>query len=192
MKKRIVTIITLAVFTCVCMAGCSKKEKETTTAAETVTTETQEVVATVGEATSEENKEADASATDVETVELEDGVYTVDFDTDSSMFHVNETCEGKGTLTVEKGVMTLHITLPSKNIVNLYPGLAEDAAKENAEILEPTMDTVTYEDGMSEEVHGFDVPVPYVGPEFDLALIGSKGIWYDHKVSVSNPVLVEE
>jgi len=28
--------------------------------------------------------------------------------------------------------------------------------------------------------------------EFDLALIGKKGTWYDHKVSVTNPVKVEE
>ena len=31
-----------------------------------------------------------------------------------------------------------------------------------------------------------------LGEEFDLALIGTKGKWYDHKVSVSNPVLSAE
>ena len=30
---------------------------------------------------------------------LPDGVYTADFDTDSSMFHANEANDGKGTLT---------------------------------------------------------------------------------------------
>ena len=50
------------------------------------------------------------------------------------------------------------------------------------------MDTVTYSDGLSEEVNGFDVPVPALGEEFDLALIGKKGTWYDHKVRVENPV----
>ncbi len=34
---------------------------------------------------------------------LEDGVYTAKFDTDSSMFHVNEADEGRGILTVENG-----------------------------------------------------------------------------------------
>ena len=43
-----------------------------------------------------------------------------------------------------------------------------------------------------EEVNGFDVPVPVIDEEFDLALIGKKGVWYDHKVSVSNLVAVEE
>ena len=125
-------------------------------------------------------------------VSLEDGVYSVDFNTDSAMFHVNEACEGKGTLTVENGEATLHISLTSKNIINLYLGLAEDAKKDGAVILEPTTDTVTYKDGTIEEVNGFDVPVKAIGEEFDLALIGTKGKWYDHKVSVSNPVKVEE
>ncbi len=124
--------------------------------------------------------------------ELEDGTYTVDFTTDSSMFHVNEALDGKGTLTVKDGEMTIHISLTSKNILNLYCGLADDARKDGAEILEPTVDTVTYSDGTTEEVNGFDVPVPTLDEEFDLALIGTKGKWYDHKVSVSNPVKIEE
>ena len=130
---------------------------------------------------------AGEDAGSVKTSELEDGVYSVDFLTDSSMFHANEACDGKGTLTVENHKMTLHVSLTSKNILNLYPGLAEDAAKEGAKLLEPTIDTVTYSDGTTEEVHGFDIPISALDEEFDLALIGSKGKWYDHKVSVSNP-----
>ncbi len=120
--------------------------------------------------------------------ELADGVYTAEFHTDSSMFHVNEACDGKGKLTVENGQMTIHISLASTHIVNLYVGLAEDAAKDGAELLQPTTDTVTYSDGTTEEVYGFDVPVPALDEEFDLALLGTKGKWYDHKVSVTNPV----
>ena len=37
-------------------------------------------------------------------------------------------------------------------------------------------------------MYGFDIPVVSVGEEFDLALIGTKGVWYDHKVSVLNPI----
>lgn len=118
---------------------------------------------------------------------LADGIYEAEFITDSTMFGVNETCDGKGTLYVQDGAMTIHITLKTKNIANLYLGLAEDAKKDGAEILEPTVDTVTYPDGLSEEVFGFDVPVAVVGEDFDLALIGKKGVWYDHKVSVQNP-----
>lgn len=122
-----------------------------------------------------------------EEIALSDGVYQAEFDTDSSMFHVNEACDGKGTLTVADGKMTIHISLTSKNILKLYPGLAEDAQKEGAELLMPTEDTVTYSDGTTETVHGFDIPVPALDEEFDLALIGKKGKWYDHRVSVSSP-----
>lgn len=118
---------------------------------------------------------------------LEDGVYLADFSTDSSMFHVNEACDGKGTLTVKNGQMTIHITLGSKKIVNLYLGLAENAAKDGTDLLQPTNDEVYYDDGTSDEVYGFDVPVPALDEEFDLALIGTKEKWYDHKVKVSNP-----
>lgn len=123
---------------------------------------------------------------------LEDGVYSAEFTTDSGMFHVNDACEGKGQLTVKDGEMEIHISLTSKKILNLYPGLAADAEVEGAEILQPTIDVVTYSDGLTEEVHGFDVPVPAIDEEFDLALIGTKGKWYDHKVKVSNPVPVGE
>ena len=124
--------------------------------------------------------------------ELPDGTYTAEFQTDSGMFHVSEACDGKGTLTVENGNMTIHISLASKNIVNLYPGLAKDAKKEGAKVLLPTEDAVIYSYGITEEVYGFDVPVPALEEEFDLALIGKKGTWYDHKVSVSNPSPVED
>ena len=123
---------------------------------------------------------------------LEDGTYLADFTTDSSMFHVNEANNGKGTLTVKDGKMTIHISLASKNILNLYQGLAADAQKDGATLLQPTTDTVTYDDGTTEEVNGFDVEVPALDEEFDLALIGTKGKWYDHKVKVSNPEAVNK
>ena len=122
---------------------------------------------------------------------LEDGTYIVKFDTDSTMFHVNEAKDGKGELTVKDGDMTVHISLVSKKIVNLFPGKAEDAQKDGAALLDPTTDTVTYSDGMSEDVYGFDVPVPALGEEFDLAILGESGNWFDHKVSVSDPQPVE-
>ena len=122
---------------------------------------------------------------------LEDGTYEAEFDTDSGMFHVNEANDGKGILTVKDGKMTIHISLVSKNIVNLYVGKAADAQKDGAELLQPTTDTITYDDGSTEEVYGFDVPVKALDETFDLALVGTKGKWYDHEVSVSYPVKAE-
>ena len=182
MRKKI-SLFGMLFLSVVLISGCSSSNNTKTT------TETQtEAAASETKEKVEEAEESSKETTDtVKNENLEDGVYTVDFNTDNSMFHVNEAYEGKGTLTVENGEMTIHISLPSKNIINLYPGLSEDAQKEGAELLNPTNDTVTYTDGTTEEVNGFDVPVPYLDEEFDLALIGTKGKWYDHKVSVSNP-----
>lgn len=175
---------------CLLLGGCGAGQAADATSAES-TVAAQE--STAAQAESAEaiagTTEAVATETAQNEAQLPDGVYTAEFSTDSSMFHVSEACDGKGTLTVKDGVMTIHISLGSKKILNLYPGLAEDAAKDGAVLLEPTTDTVTYSDGMTEEVYGFDVPVPVIGEEFDLALIGTKGKWYDHKVKVSDPVV---
>ena len=127
------------------------------------------------------------STASVAATELADGTYSAKFNTDSSMFAVNEANDGRGVLTVKDGKMTIHISLASQKIVNLFVGTAEDAAKEGAELLQPTIDTVTYADGTTEEVNGYDVPVEALDKEFDLAIIGTKQKWYDHKVSVSDP-----
>ena len=190
MKKKIIALMGMAVLSCTLMMVCCSKTE--TPAAET-TTET-------SEETAEETTEAEETAEPEETaseetadVVLEDGVYTADFNTDSSMFHVNEFYEGKGTLTVENGQMTIHVVMPSTNIVNLYEGLAEDAQKDGAELLQPTVETVDFGDGTEpEEANAFDVPVPALDEEFDLALIVTKGVWYDHKVSVSNQELLQD
>ena len=131
--------------------------------------------------------DAAVSTASVDTTELADGTYSAKFNTDSSMFAVNEANDGRGVLTVKDGKMTIHISLASQKIVNLFVGTAEDAAKEGAELLQPTIDTVTYADGTTEEVNGYDVPVEALDKEFDLAIIGTKQKWYDHKVSVSDP-----
>lgn len=173
MKKKQIAILGIVLLTSALFCGCSGNSSK-----QEVDKKTDTSVMETDSATEESEK-------------LPDGVYNADFDTDNSMFRVSEACDGKGTLTVENGEMTIHISLGSKNIVNLYPGLAEDAQKEGAELLTPTVDTVTYSDGLTEEVYGFDVPVPALEEEFDLALVGTKGKWYDHKVRVSNPEPVE-
>jgi len=119
---------------------------------------------------------------------IPDGTYVATFTTDNPMFHVSEANNDKGILTVKDGKMTIHVSLQSKKIVNLYYGLAEDAQKDGAELIEPTTDEVTYSDGYVDEVYGFDIPVPALDKEFDVALIGTHGNWYDHKVVVSDPV----
>ena len=185
MKKRSFTLLMSALTISATLIGTSPVAAKTDTDTATEeTTDKEETTAKDADSENTDNKETDASKSDT----LEDGTYTAEFDTDSGMFHVNEANDGKGTLTVKEGKMTIHVSLASKKIVNLFVGKAEDAQKDGAEVLEPTTDTVTYSDGMSEEVYGFDIPVPAIDEEFDVALIGTKGKWYDHKVSVKNPV----
>lgn len=192
----------MTVLACTLAVGCGSSGSQPSETEETVSEETadtaedtasEETAGTTEDTALEETADAaEDTGSEPPAVSLEDGVYTAEFDTDSGMFHVSEACDGKGTLTVQDGAMTIHVSLASKNIVNLYPGLAEDAQKEGAEVLEPTTDSVTYSDGITEEVYGFDVPVPTLDEEFDLALLGTKGTWYDHKVIVSNPEPAEE
>lgn len=198
MKKKLITALLSTVIISAALCACGGSSSTGTgnsegTAASSVSVSDAAAASSIG-ASDEKNAEA-ASAPAAETASpaaLEDGVYTAEFNTDSSMFHVNEMLDGKGTLTVENGQMTIHVSLVSQNIVNMYPGTAEDAQKEGAVLLQPTTDTIDYQDGTTEDVSGFDVPVPVIGEEFDLAIIGTKGKWYDHKVSVTNPVPVEE
>lgn len=122
---------------------------------------------------------------------LEDGVYTVDVDTDSSMFHLNEAMDGKGELTVENGKMMLHITLTSKKIVNMYMGTKEDAEaaeKAGEALIDPVTDTVTYDDGDTDEVYGFILPIEALDQPITVAIIGTHDNWYTHEVTVTNPV----
>lgn len=127
-----------------------------------------------------------------QAVPLEDGLYVVKFQTDSSMFRVNEAHEGMGLMRVQEGEMLLHVTLMSKKIVNLYEGLASEAKAEGAVLLEPSTDKVTYPDGWVEEAYGFTFSVPAIGETFPLAIIGTKGKWYDHKVQVTEALPFEQ
>ncbi len=61
-----------------------------------------------------------------------------------------------------------------------------DAEANKTAWLIPTVDTVTYADGTTEEVYGYDIPVEALDTDFQLALLGTKGKWYDHTVSVRN------
>ncbi len=175
---RFVSLLAVSALLAASLAGCGGSASSVASSASS------EAVSSVAESAVSEAASESAAASSA--LSLADGIYTADFETDSSMFHANEACDGKGTLTVEDGQMTLHISLQSKKIVNLYVGMAADAPDHEADWLQPTTDTVTYSDGTSEEVYGFDVPVEALDTDFQLALLGTKGKWYDHTVSVRN------
>ena len=177
--KRYLALLLAALLLLALLTGCAQPQEPAVAPEPAETTAEEEPAAPAEEETPEAPAEEETPAAEEAGPALADGVYTAEFDTDSSMFHANEACDGKGTLTVEDGKMTIHVSLASTSIVNLFPGLAEDAQKDGAELLQPTTDTVTYSDGLSEEVYGFDIPVPALDTEFDVALIG-KTVSYTH------------
>lgn len=172
-----------AVSTSSVSASSSSVQDESQTETESTSTSSSSAESTSTESTEGETSEA----------QREDGVYLADFNTGSNMFHANpDKNDGKGILTVKDGKMTIHVVLNSKNIVNLFLGTSEEAQQDGAELLEPVAETVDYSDGTSEEVYAFDIPIPGIDEEFPMALIGTKQKWWDHTVSVTNPVPMEE
>ena len=92
MKKKLLVLLLSAVMAVGMMSGCGAKSDTSDTKAKTA-----------------ESSSAKEEETEEQTeCELEDGTYTAEFKTDSGMFHVNEANDGKGTLTVKDGKMTIH------------------------------------------------------------------------------------
>ena len=113
MKKFQIVSLTLAA--ALLLAGCGASESAAASGS------TSEAVSTVETAPAESESESEAPAAEAA---LPDDIYTADFNTDSSMFHVNEACNGKGTLTVENGEMTMHVSLQSQKDKQRKPGMA--------------------------------------------------------------------
>ena len=93
-EKKTVGSDTSVMMTASMLAGCGgKADTKDTKKVQTEQDSSKE------EGTAEESSEKKNAAEDAG---LEDGVYTAEFHTDSSMFHANETKDGKGTLTVKE------------------------------------------------------------------------------------------
>ena len=199
MRKKLAVLFLGAALTVSMLGACggndasssssSASAVSTSSASSSVQDESQtKTESTASSSSAAESTSAESTEGETGEAELADGVYTAEFKTDSNMFHVNEANDGKGVLTVENGKMTIHISLVSKNIVNVFLGTKEEAQADGAELIEPTTDEVTYSDGTTDEVYGFDIPVEKLDEDFNVAIIGKKGTWYDHVVSVSNAV----
>ena len=140
--KKTIALALAALMLLALLTACAAKPAETEPAELEQTVQTEQPAEPETDETAED---ADASAEEETPAEpaLPDGVYTADFNTDSSMFHANEACDGKGTLTVENGEMTIHVSLAGTSILNLFPGVKEDADKEGAELRAATLPSRT-------------------------------------------------
>ena len=178
----------LAALALVAFVGCSSGTAASQASTASASSASSASAASATAAAGSQSAAASSVGTAGEASELQPGVYTVRFETDSTMFHVNEADEGKARLTVANDGMRVYFRLESKKIVNVYPGTAEQARADESGVVQPITDTVTYSDGTQKEVYAFEVPVPALDQEFDVAILGEKGTWYDHMVSVSHPI----
>ena len=88
--------------------------------------------------------------------------------------------------------MTIHVSLASKNIVNLFVGTAEAAQKGWSRAAgayhRSASPTAT---GQQRKCTVSIFRSPLLMKSSPVALMGTKGTWYDHTVSVSNPIPAE-
>ena len=108
------------------------------------------------------------------------------------MFRANPVDFGRGVLSVSGGNMNLRVRLSGSGIVAVFLGSAEDALraekKGKSAVIRPESEKVAYPDGLSESVSVFTIPVKKIGEEFEISILGKKGIWYSHSACVSDPV----
>ena len=147
MKKKILTTLLCVGMTALMLSGCGEQRAAAPAAGTEAAVSSEQQAPAEPETQAKGDLPPETEKNTQKEAALPDGVYSAKFTTDNSMFHINEAYNDLGTLTVENGEMMIHITLASKNILNLFPGTAEDAKKEGAELLMPTTDTVEYPDG---------------------------------------------
>lgn len=162
MNARFYTLVCAAVLAFgLLLAGCasSAPSDQSTEAAEGASTQ----------APSEEGAQSSASAP-------EDGVYLIEVETDSSMFHA-ESC----TLTVKDGTYTATLTLPGEGFSRLYFGTDKEA--------ESAPDADIYDYYLNDEgKYSFDVPVAALDKELDIAAWGQRrDRWYPHTITFPTP-----
>ena len=114
--------------------------------------------------------------------ELKKGKYTVGFETDFYMFHMNDALNGKTKLTVNKnGKMTVYVPLASTGFDKLYVGSKSNAKKKGAKYCKRK--TVELN---GEKAYAFTIPVKKLNTEFTIACHGKdSGKWFEHTVKVT-------
>ena len=87
LRKRLMTLALAVVMTVSVFTGCGSKDDSKTSRSESKKTEQQK-----SDAKEEKSKDSKSEAA---KAPIEDGTYTAEFKTDSTMFHVNEAYDGR-------------------------------------------------------------------------------------------------
>ena len=95
-RNKFTYIVAMTLVCAMSLAACGNKNAK-------AETESKKAVQDATESTKKAEK--------TEKIALSDGTYTAEFTTDSSMFHVNDAYDNKGTLTVKDGKATIHVAL---------------------------------------------------------------------------------
>ena len=120
------------------------------------------------------NKMADPITADM----LKDGEYTIDVESNASMFKVVD-CK----LTVKEGKMTAVITMSGTGYTKMYMGSAEEAASASEE------DCIAYVE-TAESAHTFELPVEALNQEITCSSYSKKkAIWYDRTLVFQSAAL---
>ena len=88
LRKRLMAVVLSAVMTAAIFTGCASKDDSSKSDNKSAKTEQQK-----SDAKEEKSKDSKSEAA---KAPIEDGTYTAEFKTDSTIFHVNEANEGKG------------------------------------------------------------------------------------------------
>ena len=109
----------------------------------------------------------------IEAVALKDGVYPVEVDSSSSMFHIIE-----AELTVAEGKMTVRMTLSGSGYGKVFMGTGEEAEKAGE------ADYIQAEES-ADEKNVFEIPVEALDKGIDCAAYSKKKeTWYDRTLVV--------
>lgn len=171
-----VLALSIALVGCGQPAESNSADTSQSSAAQTSSEASQE---TTGSQTGEKDQAGQANRADEEgqsSQAVADGTYSIEVETDSSMFH-SESC----TLTVKDGVYTAALSLPGEGFSRLYFGTAEEAAQ--------APDDAVYEYYLNDEgKYTFDLPVEALDKELTIAAYGQRrDTWYDHTITFHAP-----
>ena len=114
---------------------------------------------------------------------LKNGKYTVGFSIDDGqgMIGLNDALDGKTTLTVKNGKMTVHVPMKGVGLTKAFVGTAKNAAKKGAKTIKGKSEKVG-----DETVLAFDIPVKSLNKSFTVSFYSKrKKSWYQKTVKVT-------